>query len=203
MSLPQTSVNITRMTHPDVPPDVPRRAPDVPRRAPVGADAVVPPHRAPVREWVRLARLRLAARGRLSVEGRPRVAAGARVSIGRGGRVRLGDGCVLGPGARIDAAGGTVEVGAGARLGDRAVVVALESVTLGRDAVLGDWALACDAGPAWADAETPVRSQPLRRRPLRIGDGARVGAHAAVLADVPDGAVVASYAVVTDDVSSP
>jgi acetyltransferase-like isoleucine patch superfamily enzyme len=170
---------------------------------PIGADAVIPPRRAPVREWFRLVGLRVRARGRLTVDGRPRVAAGARVSVAPGGRVRLGDGCLLGAGARIEAAGGTVEVGPGARLGDRAVVVALESVTLDRDAVLGDWALACDAGPAWADAETPVRSQPPRRRPLRIGDGARIGAHAAVLADVPDGAVVASYAVVTDDVSSP
>jgi len=170
---------------------------------PVGADAVIPPRRAPLRERLRLLSLRLRARGRLTVDGRPVVAAGARVSIDRGGRVRLGNGCLLGWGSRVEAAGGTIDVGAGARLGERAVVVALESVTLGRDAVLGDWALACDAGPAWTDPEAPVRSQPLRRRPLRIGDGARVGAHAAVLADVPDGAVIASYAVVTDEVSSP
>jgi acetyltransferase-like isoleucine patch superfamily enzyme len=189
--LPQTSVNITRMSRP------------VPHAAPIGADAVIPPRPAPAREWFRLLRLRLGARGRLTADGRPRVAAGARVSIAPGGRVRLGDGCLIGPGARIEAAGGTVEVGPGARLGDRAVILALSHVTLGRDAVLGDWALACDAGPTWADPETPVRGQPMQRRPLRIGDRARIGAHATVLADVPDGAVVPSYAVVTDDVSSP
>jgi acetyltransferase-like isoleucine patch superfamily enzyme len=48
------------------------------------------------------------------------------------------------------------------------------------------------------DVEVPVRQQALAPRPIEIGDGARVGAHAALGsgARVAPGAAVGSYAVV-------
>ena len=126
------------------------------------------------------------------------VGRGARVRVDRGGRVRIGDGCVLGPGCRIEAPGGTVTIGAGARLGARSVVVALAAVTVGAGAVVGEWAVLSDAEPDGADVERPVRLQALAPRPIAIGEGARVGAHAALGpgARIAPGAVVGSYAVV-------
>jgi acetyltransferase-like isoleucine patch superfamily enzyme len=50
-----------------------------------------------------------------------------------------------------------------------------------------------DTEPSLSDVERPVRLQPVRSAPVRIGDGARIGLHAAVGADVPAGAVVAPY----------
>ena len=126
-----------------------------------------------------------------------RVARGAQVRVD-GGRVRLGDGCLLGPGCRIEAPGGTVEIGAGARIGGRSVIVALSSVTVGAGATVGEWAVLSDAEPSGADAEAPLRLQPLRPEPIAVGDGARIGAHAALGpgARVAPGAAVGSYAVV-------
>jgi acetyltransferase-like isoleucine patch superfamily enzyme len=168
---------------------------------PIGADAVVPPRVRRTLSRLRLARLRLSARGRLESSPGVTVGRGARVLVAPGGSVRLGEGCSLGPGCRVESAGGAIEIGAGARLGERAVIVALERVTLGEDAVLGDWAIVSDTEeprPA-ADVETPLREQPVVTRPVCIGSRARVGAHAGLSAGaaVADGAAVASYAVLS------
>ena len=164
---------------------------------PTGADAVIRPRGTALASRLRLARLRAAARGRLEAGRDVHVARGARVRVD-GGRVRLGDGCLLGPGSRIEAPGGTVEIGAGARIGGRSVIVALSSVTVGAGATVGEWAVLSDAEPCGADAEAPLRAQPLRPEPITVGDGARIGAHAALRpgARVAPGAVVGSYAVV-------
>jgi acetyltransferase-like isoleucine patch superfamily enzyme len=165
--------------------------------APIGADAVVPP-RVPgaVSRW-RLALARLRARGRLEAGEHVIVGRGARVDVARGGVVRLGDGCALGPDCRVESAGGVVEIGARARLGERAVIVAMERVTVGEGAALGDWAIVSDAEEPrpGADVETPLRAQPVVTRPVRIGAGARVGAHAALSAGatVADGEALGSY----------
>jgi len=164
---------------------------------PIGADAVVPPRGTRLGSRIRLARLRLLARGALEAGSDVHVARGARVRVG-GGRVRLGEGCLLGPGCRIEAPGGTVEIGAGARIGGRSVIVALSAITVGAGAVVGEWAVLSDVEPTSDDAEVPVRLQALRPRPIAVGDGARIGAHAALGAgaEIAPGAVVGSYAVV-------
>ena len=164
---------------------------------PTGADAVIPPRTSAIASRLRLARLRARTRGALEAGRDVRVARGAQVRVD-GGRVRLGDGCVLGPGCRIEAPGGTVEIGPGARIGGRSVIVALSSVTVGAGATVGEWAVLSDAEPSGADAEAPLRLQPLRPEPIAVGDGARIGAHAALGpgARVAPGAAVGSYAVV-------
>jgi acetyltransferase-like isoleucine patch superfamily enzyme len=107
-------------------------------------------------------------------------------------------GASLGDRSRIEAVGGTVRVGCGARLGDRAVVVSHAGVEIGPRAVIGDWAAVQGAAPTYDDPETPVRVQPLRQAPVTIGAGAVLGPHAVVGPGVvvPAGRVVAPYAVV-------
>src|SRR5687768_1731922 len=112
---------------------------------PIGADAVVPPRGTRLASRLRLARMRLQARGALDAGRDVHVARGALVRTARGGRVRLGDGCLLGPGCRIEAPGGSVEIGTGARIGERSVIVALSRVTLGAGATVGEWAVLSDA----------------------------------------------------------
>jgi acetyltransferase-like isoleucine patch superfamily enzyme len=143
-------------------------------------------------EWLRRARLRR----RATIHGRPTIEAG--VKIEGEAEVILEDGCRLGAGCRIEAHGGTVRIGAGARVGERAVLVAHAGIEIGARAVIGDWAALTDAEPTFDDAETPTRLQPLRAAPIRVGDDARVGPHAAILAggEVPAGAEVAPYGIV-------
>ena len=170
---------------------------------PIGADAVIPPRGSRLASRLRLGLLQVRAQGRLSAGRNVQIGRGARVRAHRGGRVRLSDGCLLGPGSRVEAAGGEVAVGAGARLGERSVVVALSRVSVGARATVGPWAVVSDVEPSWADPEAPVRSQPLAPRPIEIGDGASIGAHAALGAGarVPPGAAIGSYAVVPTPVA--
>lgn len=144
---------------------------------------------------LRLAWLRLPARGRIEVRGRVGAEPGVRVRVAPGARVVLEDGCLLGEGCRIEAAGGTVRIGAGARLGARSVLVAHGGIDVGARSVVDDWALIADVEPTYADPEQPTRLQPLRIAPVRLGDGARVGTHAVVRAGatLAPGEVVAAY----------
>jgi acetyltransferase-like isoleucine patch superfamily enzyme len=144
---------------------------------------------------VRLAWLALAARGRLEVRGRVGAQRGVRVRVAPGARVVLEDGCVLGEGSRIEANGGTVRIGAGARLGERSVVVAHGGIDVGAGSEIGDWTVIADAEPTYDDPERPTRQQPLRVAPVRVGEGARVGVHASILAGatIAPGDVVGPY----------
>jgi acetyltransferase-like isoleucine patch superfamily enzyme len=78
------------------------------------------------------------------------------------------------------------------------VIVALSQITVGDGATVGEWAVLSDAEPTGADVEVPIRLQPPAPRPIAVGDGARIGAHAALGAGarIAPGAVVGSYAVV-------
>ena len=163
--------------------------------APIGADAVVASRHGGRLGALRLARLRLLARGRIEVHGTVRVERGVRITVAPGARVVLEDGCLLGEGCRIEAAGGTVRVGRRARLGSRSLLVALAGIDVGADCSVGEWAVIADHDPTYEDPERPTRLQPLRAEPVRLGDGARIGAHAALPAGatVPPGAVIGSY----------
>jgi UDP-3-O-[3-hydroxymyristoyl] glucosamine N-acyltransferase len=151
---------------------------------PVGADAVIPAA-APFGR-LRLALLRLRARGRLVAEGRVGLGRRVRVRVAPGARVVLGEGCFVGDGVRIEAVAGEVRIGARTLIGERAVLVSLAGVTVGEDCVIGDFAAVTPGDP------------PLRREPVRLGDRVRLGAHAAVEAgaSLADGTVVGSYVVV-------
>jgi acetyltransferase-like isoleucine patch superfamily enzyme len=146
---------------------------------------------------VKVGWMRARSRGRLRAARSVRASAGARVRVAPGARVVLGPGVRLGPDSRIDAVAGTVRVGAGTSIGERAVIVAHESVEIGARVAIGDWAALDDAAPTFDDVERPVRAQPLRRAPIRVGDGAVLGPHASLGpgATVVAGEAVAAYAV--------
>lgn len=170
---------------------------------PVGADAPVPPRRTPGAR-LRWAWTRARLGRRLTLEGRVVAGPRVRIAIAQDASITLGDGVELGERTRIEAVGGPVRIGAGTRLGERCTLAATAGIEIGGGCSIGDSVLFADAEPGFDDVETPVRLQPLRRAPIRVGDGARIGARAAVLAgaQIPAGAVVGSYEVVRVDTRS-
>src|SRR3954451_224054 len=116
--------------------------------------------------------MRARARGRLQAAPSVRLGPGARVNVAPGARVVLADRVRLGPDSRIEAVSGAVRVGAGSSLGERAVIVAHESVEMGPRVAVGDWAALADAAPTYEEVERPVRAQPLRTAPIRVGERA-------------------------------
>ena len=136
--------------------------------------AVLPPH---------LALLR--ARRRLEIRGRVHVGRGVRIDVAPGARVMLEDGCALGEGSRIDAARRR-PCGSGRRT-DRRARDARRAGGDRRRRGLRRRRLGGDRR-----RRTGVRRRPA---PVRLGDGARIGLHAAVLAGakVAPGEVVGAY----------
>jgi acetyltransferase-like isoleucine patch superfamily enzyme len=92
-----------------------------------------------------------------------------------GGRLEIAPDAVLGDGCRFHVRGATVRIGAGARLGDRCVVLAHAGIEVGAGAVLGDDVVLVDFTHRHDDAESPVRRQGLEARPIVVGAGAVVG----------------------------
>jgi carbonic anhydrase/acetyltransferase-like protein (isoleucine patch superfamily) len=151
----------------------------VPR--PAGADAVVP---LPARfGGLRLAVLRLRARGRLRIEGSVSLGRGVAVRVAAGADVVLGDGVHLGDGCRLEALDGRLRLGARTLVGPRAFVVSLAGMEVGEDCVIGDF------------AGVGVPGAPGRSGPVAIGARSRIAAHGTVEsgATVPAGSVLGSY----------
>lgn len=125
--------------------------------------------------------------------------------IADGGTLDLAPDAVIGDGTRFHVRGGTVRVGAGARLGERCVILCHERIEIGAGAILGDDVVLVDFAHDHADAEVPTRHQPLLTAPIVIGAGARVG-HRAVIergAVVAPGATVPEQTVWADKRSDP
>ena len=120
----------------------------------------------------------------------------------------IGEGAWLGDESRVHVHAGTVEIGDGATLGERCAIVAHTGVRIGAGCRLGDEVMIVDFDHRFDDVEVPIRLQAVETAPVeletgvlvgpraavlrgvRIGAGARVGAHAVVTRDVPPGAVV-------------
>lgn len=95
----------------------------------------------------------------------------------------------IGTGTRIDVADGArLEIGPGAVLGERCVIVCRESITIGAHARLGDEVVLIDFDHGTDDVETPIRLQPLPTAPIVIGERARIDLAAAILRGVTVGA---------------
>jgi acetyltransferase-like isoleucine patch superfamily enzyme len=99
--------------------------------------------------------------------------------------------------------GGVVRFGPGAVLGERCRLAAHTGIEIGAGAVLGDEAVVIDFDHRHDDPETPVRLQGIAGAPVVIGAHARIGARVVVQRGVTigEGAEVAAQSVVTRDVA--
>jgi adhesin HecA-like repeat protein len=104
----------------------------------------------------------------------------------------LGDGCTV-------VAVGEVRIGAGTLVGRESVLSAAQSVSIGERCLLGDEVMVSDRALTIEDAARAEGERPLVVRPVVVGDGARVGPRACLLAgsQVGAGAVVGPREVVT------
>ena len=153
--------------------------------------------RAPLRLRLRGVRLRLRWGRRLGLGRGAFVGKDVRLHLDRGARLVLGEGAWLGDRSTVRASG-EVRIGPGTLIGPESVLAARELVSIGAGCLLGDEAMASDCALTVEDALRPDGERPLVVRPVMVGDGARIGPRACLLAgaDVAAGAVVGPRVVV-------
>jgi acetyltransferase-like isoleucine patch superfamily enzyme len=172
--------------------------------APAYLPAPTPPAQAPPSGLV--ARLRARRAGM-----RRGIRAGTGAALGRGvvldvapeAAIELGERCAIGARSKLHARAGAIRLGPGAVLGEGCTLTAHAGIEIGAGAELGDEAVVIDFDHRFDDVERPVREQGLVGAPVVIEEGARIGARAAIQRGITvgKGAEVAALSVVTRDVA--
>ena len=175
---------------------------DSPAPSPTGTPP--PAQRTGVRHRLRALRVRMRQAGRVELRGRPLLGPGVQFDVAAGGHVIVGDGASLGERCRLHVHAGTVTISKGAVLGDRCAIAARTGVLIGERCVLGDEVVITDFDQRFDDVETPIRVQELVSDPVQIEAGAVLGPRAAILRGVRvgAGARVGAHSVVTHDVAA-
>lgn len=126
---------------------------------------------------------------------------GTYISLACGGRLVIGDNVRIGPNVHITVEGGTLEIGDNSFIGDGAIIVAVERISIGRDALIASYVTVRDQDHGFDQADQPYRDQPLVSAPILIGTNVWLGTHVAVLKGVTigDSAIVGANSVVTRD----
>ena len=171
-------------------------------------------------EWIRRG-LRAIVYAGLSVRSASRLALVrllyANVRIGRGvtvgravtivvasrGTLVIGDRVVIGPNVHLMVEFGSLTIGDDSFIGDGCVIVAQDSIRIGRDALIAAYCTLRDQDHGFADPALPYRSQPVTKGPIAVGDNVWLGAHVTVLKGrtIGDNAIVGANSVVTADVA--
>ena len=130
------------------------------------------------------------------------VGRGVTIVVASGGRLSIGDRVVIGPNAHLMVEFGTLTVGDDSFIGDGCVIVAQDSVRIGRDALIAEYCTIRDQNHGFTDGDRPYRTQSFTTAPIDIGDDVWLGAHVTVLKGrtIGDCAIVGANAVVTGDI---
>lgn len=114
----------------------------------------------------------------------------------------LGEHCRLGRGAFFETSGqGRIEIGRHVRINAGCILVAYTLVSIGDNCLIGEYVSIRDANHG-TESGMPIRLQPHRTAPIRIGSDVWIGRGVAVLPGVTigDGAVIGANSVVNKDV---
>lgn len=141
---------------------------------------------------------------------RLRIEKGLRVRQGWHAGIDLGDDVYLGRDTTLDCPrGGRLLIGSRVTLTQGVFVSAVSEVSIGDDALIGEYCSLRDASHGMAVGDVPMRAQPMEPDPIalgadvwlgrgvavvagtRIGAGAVIGANSVVRGDIPERAVAA------------
>lgn len=122
----------------------------------------------------------------------------AELRITSGGTITIEDGVAIERDVLIHAESGTVHIGRHGFVGRGSQIVALESVTIGSDALIASGVVIRDGDHRFDDPSRPIREQGHEVRPIHVGADVWLGAHAVVTAGstIGDGSVIGANAVV-------
>lgn len=118
-----------------------------------------------------------------------------------GGEIVLEDGVVIEPNVHLAAERGRLRVGKNSFIGRGCVIVALDDISLGPDALVAAHVTIRDQDHCTALSDTPYRTQQFTCAPISIGANVWLGANVCVLkgAKIGNGCIVGANAVVSGD----
>ena len=147
-------------------------------------------------------------RGFLSIA-YPDVRLGVKTQISRsavvratdGGAIHVGDDASIGPDTQLLCKGGNLKIGARGFVGQGCVIVSIQSIEIGTDALIAEYVVIRDQDHEF-DGPTAIAQSGMRTSPIKIGHNVWIGAKATITRGVSigDNAVVGANAVVTGDV---
>jgi acetyltransferase-like isoleucine patch superfamily enzyme len=118
-----------------------------------------------------------------------------------GGTIRIGVGSGINAFAEVRARGGRIAIGENAFIGTGSVIVAIDEISIGRNALIAEYVTIRDQDHDF-ETDQPTALAGMRSSPIRIGDHVWIGAKATITRGVTigDNAVIGANAVVTRDV---
>ena len=118
------------------------------------------------------------------------------------GHIRVGRFVWIGNGNAIRCHEGHLGIGDKTVFGSNNVVNCYLDVEIGAECIFADWIYLTDFDHRFEEPDVPIRSQGIDTSPVRIGDGVWIGEKATILRGVTvgEGAVIGSHALVTADV---
>ncbi len=132
-----------------------------------------------------------------------KIGPGVRMLTTEGGHIHLGPRVRLGRNVSLIAEeGGIISIGEATFVGDGSAVVSYERVEVGDHALLAEYVTIRDQNHG-TESDEPYGKQPMATSPIRIGDGAWIGAKATVVpgADIGARAIVGANSFVNRPVA--
>ena len=116
--------------------------------------------------------------------------------------IEFGEGCVVQTGTWLEVQRkGKLVIRKGANIGRRSVIGVGGLVEIGENVLIGPSVYIADVSHRYEDVTVPIAHQGIvTGKPLRIGAGAWLGTHSAVMASVGKGSVIGAGSIVTHDI---
>ena len=153
------------------------------------------------RSWILIAWFRALYPG-LHIGKGVRLGRAVHISVVRGATLTIADKVTIEQACQL-VSEGVLTIGADSFVGTGTIIVAVERVTIGRDALIAAYVTIRDQDHCHMIGSEPFHRQGLVTGPIEIGDNAWIATKATILKGVRigDGAIVASNAVVTSSVA--
>lgn len=118
------------------------------------------------------------------------------------GRLIVGPWCWIGNDNKLRAHEGQLTLGSKVVMGRDNVVNTYLDIEVGDASILADWIYICDFDHRFDRLDVPIKDQGIVKSPVRVGSDVWIGEKATVLrgVDVGHGSVIASHALVKDDI---